>query len=708
MIVTISSGSFHVRRLAAGLAALALLGFSSASHALFVSFDSTGMSVQEGAGTAVVNLVVSGCDLPAASPNNILQATVASSGGSATAGSDYVGPPITVDFVVGADGQWVTSAAVPIGIVDDPDIEGDETAALSITNLSGQVLCDSPQGVSSPELGSIPTTTITIVDNDSVGPAATPIVQPSVLQLEGGAGESPTASFTIVEGTGPFEISVGNTDRGQVDNPTPALGETVTYSFRIPGAATDRQTFNDSLTIVGADGGTITVEAIITAVVSGGTISQEDIDEAMQNIAATQPQSATAAVISNVCPQGIAEPRFQEDCNVMVGGALDPDEETNLESGQALAQVTSDQASAPVDAAQSGLQVQGRNVGTRLTALRLGARGLTSALNINVNGQSLPASALADGLWNELLTANGGSAGSDAGMNLGRLGVFVNGSVSLGNRDGSDNVAGFDFDTTGITLGADYRFTDQLVMGLAAGYLKTDTSLDAKGGDLNTDGYSLSLYGTYYRDSGMYLDGILSYGNNDFDQTRNIRYDIGATSVRQQAKSKFDGNQFSAALGGGYSMSRDALSFGPTLRFEYVDVDVDGYNERMSNPDADGGGWASHINGQKMKSFTSQLGGEISYAMSQNWGVLLPQAQFEWVHEFKDGGDQVTGFFLQDPSRTGFALNTDSLDNNYFNLRLGVSAQISRGRSGYFYYRKLLGYRDVDIDSFSAGIRLEF
>ena len=88
--------------------------------------------------------------------------------------------------------------------------------------------------------------------------------------------------------------------------------------------------------------------------------------------------------------------------------------------------------------------------------------------------------------------------------------------------------------------------------------------------------------------------------------------------------------------------------------------------------------------------------------------MLIPQAQFEWVHDLKDGGEEVTGFFLQYPSRTGFALNTDDLDKSYFNLRLGVSAQFGQGRSGYFYYRKLLGYRNVDIDAFPAGLRFEF
>ena len=545
----------------------------------------------------------------------------------------------------------------------------------------------------------------------SVPDTTAPEVQPTALQISGAAGESPTGTFTIISGSGPFTVTVENTDRGAVDNPTPDVGDTVTYSFRIPSTATDQQQFTDTIFVTDTAGLQTVIPVTITATVpGGGAPDQSVIDQAMQDIANTQPQRATAAVISFVCPQGIAAPRLQEDCDNMIAAALAPDGSTlQQEASVSLAQVTSDQASAPVNSSQTSMQVQGQNVTSRLVALRLGATGFSgNRLSVNMNGKSLPTMALADDLWGKLLAADGGAAGSDQSLDFGRLGVFINGSISLGDKDRTDNVAGFDFTTTGITVGADYRFTDQLIAGLAAGYVNTDTDLDARGGSLDTDGYSLSLYGTYFQEKGMYLDGIITYGNNDYDQSRRIIYNLDEVAVNQKAKSSFDGHQWSAALGGGYSFNRGPLNFGPTLRLEYVKANVDGYRERMSAPTLDGGGWAVRIGDQQAKSFTSQLGGELSYAMSQSWGVLLPQANVEWVHEFKDGNEQVTGFFLQDPSQTTFALNTDSPDKNYFNLRLGVSAQFAQGRSAYFYYRKLLGYDNLNIDAFSAGLRFEF
>ncbi len=536
-------------------------------------------------------------------------------------------------------------------------------------------------------------------------------VTPSSLSLTGNAGDTPTTTFTITSGAAPFMLVSANAEgRGSFSNANPGLNEVVSYGFRIPGSATQNQQFTDTVTITGDDGVQVVVTATTTATVPGAGPGQDEIDEAMQSIANTQPQSATAAVISAICPAGVAQPRLQEDCDVVVGGALSgAGSNPHVQSSVALGQVTTDQASAPVHASKTSVGTQFTNIGIRMAALRGGAIGSSArGLSFNLDGNDLPVGSLADTMMRQLAQSSGGSAGSDQPLDFGRLGVFLNGTVTTGDKDRTANVEGFDFQTTGLTLGADYRFTDSLILGAAIGYMNSDTDLDAGGGELDSDGYSLSLYGTFYQGAALYLDGIISYGDNDYDQRRNIRYDIGPVAVNQSAFSNFGGEQFSISVGGGYTFSKGALSFGPTARVEYVKTDVDALQEAMSDPSAAGGGWATRIDGQTAKSSTLQLGGDLSYALSQSWGVLLPQVHLEWVHEFEDGGHNVVGHFVQDPTQTSFSLNTDSLDKDYFNLRLGISAQFAEGRSGYFYYQKLLGYDDLDVDSFSAGLRMEF
>ncbi len=527
-------------------------------------------------------------------------------------------------------------------------------------------------------------------------------VSPKDLTLSGKAGETATTTFVITSGKGPFSlVSANDEGRGSFSNDNPGIGETVTYGFRIPSSATDQDSFTDFITITAADGTQVTIRADIT--VSGGG----DIGEALDDIAQTPPQKAVADTIAVVCPSGAAEPRLQEDCNQLLDAAMG-DEESTKAAARALAQVTADQASAPVDAAHTSIYGQSRNVGTRLAALRGGAMGVSlRGLAMSINGKTLPVGRMAQALLDELAGAKGGAAGSDSIFDTTRLGVFVNGSFSGGSKDRTDNEAGFDFDAVSLTLGLDYRFKDNLVGGIALGYDSNDTDLENDGGYLDIRGYSLSLYGSWFQPSGLYLDGLVTWGWNDYDQGRAIRYQLGNVNVDQMAKASFDGTQWSASIGGGYSMNKGAWSYGPTARLEYIHASVDSFDERMSRPNAPGGGWAVHVDDQEMDSFTSQIGAEVSYVMSQSWGVLIPTASIEWVHEFKDNPGDVRGYFLQDTSRTWFSLPTDDYDNDYFLIGLGASAQFANGISGFIQYRQLFGYSDLDVWSLNLGVRME-
>ncbi len=536
--------------------------------------------------------------------------------------------------------------------------------------------------------------------------AGVPItVSPKNLTLSGKAGETATTTFVITSGKGPFSlVSANDEGRGSFSNDNPGIGETVTYGFRIPSSATDQDSFTDFITITAADGTQVTIRADIT--VSGGG-GGGDIGDALDDIAQTPPQKAVADTIATVCPSGAAEPQLQEDCNQLVGAAMG-DPESAKAASRALAQVTADQASAPVDAAHTSIYGQSRNVGTRLAALRGGAMGVSMrGLAMSINGKTLPVGRMAQALLDELAGAKGGAAGSDSIFDTTRLGVFVNGSFSGGSKDRTINEAGFDFDAISLTLGLDYRFKDNLVGGIALGYDSNDTDLENDGGYLDTRGYSLSLYGSWFEPSGLYLDGLISWGWNDYDQARAIRYQLGNVKVDQKAKASFDGTQWSASIGGGYSMNKGAWSFGPTARLEYIHASVDSFDEHMSQPNAPGGGWAVHVDDQEMDSFTSQIGAEVSYVTSQSWGVLIPSASIEWVHEFKDNPGDVRGYFLQDTSRTWFSLPTDDYDNDYFHIGLGASAQFANGISGFIQYRQLFGYSDLDAWSLNLGVRME-
>jgi outer membrane lipase/esterase len=340
--------------------------------------------------------------------------------------------------------------------------------------------------------------------------------------------------------------------------------------------------------------------------------------------------------------------------------------------------------------------VQSKNIGLRLAALRRGGGGgvSISGLSLNVAGQSVPLEAVTS----FLTSGPGGGASADPPSIFKGLGIFLNGQGSFGEQDVTSREPGFTFHTEGLTLGTDYRVTDNVVLGAAIGYLRTKADLDDGGGRVKTDGYSVSLFGSYYVTDKMYVDAIATYGWNGYGVTRNTTFaDTSAT-----ARSDPDGNQFALSVSGGYNLNFGPLTAGPTAKITYIRVHIDGFEERGADI------FNLRVNSQKVESLTTDLGGQISYAISTPWGVLLPQARAEWVHEFRGGSRLITGGLVADTLRTNFSAPTNSPDRNYVNLGAGMTATLPRGVSGFANYETVLGRDHVVNHAFTAGLRFQF
>jgi len=277
----------------------------------------------------------------------------------------------------------------------------------------------------------------------------------------------------------------------------------------------------------------------------------------------------------------------------------------------------------------------------------------------------------------------------------GRLGFFANGQGSFGDQDATSREPGFDFHTAGVTVGGDYRFTDQFLLGMALGYLRTKATFDASAGESRVNGYSVSAYGNYYIWDKLYVDGIATFGWNAYDSTRNI----GQTNAI--AKGSTEGTQVAISVSSGYNFSAGAFTFGPTGRVNYVRVHIDGFHERAAEP------FNLKIASQTVESMTTGLGGQATYALSMPWGVLTPLARFEWEHEYKGNSRTVTASPVADPTTT-VAAQTNSPDRDYVNLGVGLSATFKRGVSAFVAYDTVRGRAHFTNHAFNAGLRFEF
>jgi uncharacterized protein with beta-barrel porin domain len=345
------------------------------------------------------------------------------------------------------------------------------------------------------------------------------------------------------------------------------------------------------------------------------------------------------------------------------------------------------------------------NVIARLVEIRRGARGFSLA-GVTFPGKTL---SLADAsAWYPATGTRGGSAGGDAPG--GKLGGFINGSFGTGNRDATDWTNEFDFDSYGITAGVDYRLMPNLVLGVAASYHNVGADFNdsptVSGGNIDADSWGGFLYGTYYAER-FYVDALAGYAGSSYDIKRRIVIPDNndpTQNINETAKGDPDSDDFTASLGAGYALGSDALNYGPYGRITYYNVSVERYRESG----AEASGLNLDVDGQDWTSLTSVVGMQLSYAVSRSFGVVVPQGQVGWVHEYDNDSQRYSAVYINDPNQNQLLARTNTPDRDYFELGLSLSAVLRNGTQAFVSYDTLLGFDDVTDHVFTVGARLEF
>lgn len=436
-------------------------------------------------------------------------------------------------------------------------------------------------------------------------------------------------------------------------------------------------------------------------------------------------QARMALAIDNVCPNiqddtGTAQDRLRDFCNNMVANGLgvlagDPEgagfglDETGLNN--ALQAINGEE----ILAAQSRIgeirNEQNTNITSRLSAIRSGraSRGISVAgLTLDADGKNfapvelalieedkldvIPAAWLDDEYWR-------------------KLGIFVTGSLSVGSKGNTGQSDGFEFKSLGLTIGADYQATDTFVIGGALGLSRFDSDVDntprtPDGEELDSVGYTLSLFASKNWEIGTFIDGVVSYGNEDYDSVRRIVIESNnddVASIDATANGDFDARHYGAALNVGHQIGFGAWSITPVGRLEYAKADFDGFTESGNS------NWNLTFDDFDAESLRSNLGVEASYTLSTEAGVYVPALRAEYVHEFlnDDDGAQVA-YAVDGTGLSSVTLVNEGADEDYGIVGASIVAQGTRGMSAFVDYSTVVALDDYDIHQITAGVRWEF
>ncbi|WP_304441973.1 Calx-beta domain-containing protein, partial [Motiliproteus sp. MSK22-1] len=243
--------------------------------------------------------------------------------GSAVAGSDYSTDTTLLSW---ADGESGVKNLV-VTLVDDTEVEGDETLEIQLSNVQGA------------DLGSPASGTITIQDNEN-NPGSVQFDAAAVSVNESDGTATLSVNRTGSSGAASVDVSVtGGSAAGGEDYDFSgttlswANGESGSKSFTVSLTNDDSAEENETLTLNlsnPSDGLSVGAISSSTLTIQDDDSGLNPIEEAMKGIANGDPQrEAVAQSIATICPQGVAETQLQNDCNALVGSALSDDGNVN-------------------------------------------------------------------------------------------------------------------------------------------------------------------------------------------------------------------------------------------------------------------------------------------------------------------------------------------------------------------------------------------
>lgn len=289
--------------------------------------------------------------------------------------------------------------------------------------------------------------------------------------------------------------------------------------------------------------------------------------------------------------------------------------------------------------------------------------------------------------------ANGGRqlAGADDASTP-ESGLWLRGFHREGDRDAGDTTTAYDYEQSGYGLGYDRPIGD-FIVGASLGEVDNEVIADGLAGSTLVTSRLYSIYGSYSR-SGYYLDGIATYGNNDFSHQRQIA--VGSSIA--VAAGTHEGKVFAAGMNGGRLFERGQWVFGPYASLQYTRQREDGFTES-------GGDLSAVVAGRTAQSLVSTLGGRIGLRVPQGNGEWLPEFAIAWLHDHALDGRDITASYVGAPDIT-FIVDGEQSQRDALQAGLGVSYRMS-GFAARLTYRA--EYRDgFNSSGFFGGLQFVF
>lgn len=253
---------------------------------------------------------------------------------------------------------------------------------------------------------------------------------------------------------------------------------------------------------------------------------------------------------------------------------------------------------------------------------------------------------------------SGGSTNSSQGMSSGDAledaSVWVQGLANHAKLNKTSQSDGFKSDTFGTAMGLEKKVSNQVKAGI--GYAYNDTDVKATGRDTDVTTHTALVYGEY-KPSNWFVNGIMSYGWSDYDESKNVAGNI--------VTAKYDAETFGLQAMTGYDIFTKYATVTPEAGLRYIHIKTDGYTDSAMQS----------VSSNTSDIITGVIGSRVRKTFDTQSGLrFTPEAKLAMTYDLKH--DNVTSNVTL-PNGSSYSVNGKALDR--FGIEVGgnVTAEIN-------------------------------
>ena len=217
------------------------------------------------------------------------------------------------------------------------------------------------------------------------------------------------------------------------------------------------------------------------------------------------------------------------------------------------------------------------------------------------------------------------------------------GSVSIGRTGDTSTSSSKKINTKGITLGMDKKISKNRLYGYALRFGNDDVDVGTSGTNLDTESFSLSVYGTFPHDDEKFTEGILGISTLKTDHLRK-----GGGSTRTGER---DGAQIFGSLNYLSTYKKENFNITPNLRIDLSYTELSKYREK--------GPAALVYKAQTIETGMISTGFTISDILNFNTFTFKPNGGLELGVDFSPSSD-ATYRYLSETTEYTKSIDQDS------------------------------------------------